>query len=155
QLDVDTGSDAALVGVTVLARYAERVLGLLADIVVRPALREEDVSRVRQLRMHRLTQLRDVASSVADRAFIRLVYGAHPYAHTPIGVESGLLGISPDDVRAFHARAIEPSSVVLIAVGDCTHDVVHRLAASAFDGWQGRPSQREAPPPTPIALPRL
>jgi predicted Zn-dependent peptidase len=155
QLDVDTGSDAALVGVTVLARYAERVLGLLADIVVRPALREEDVSRVRQLRLHRLTQLRDIASSVADRGFTSIVYGSHPYAHPPIGIEPGLLAISPDDVRGFHARAIEPSSVVLIAVGDCTHDEVRRLAANAFDGWQGQSSSRDtAPPPTP-APPRM
>ena len=64
--------------VTVLSRFADRALGLLADIVVRPALREEDFARVRQLRLHRLTQLRDMPGAVADRAFLKLLYGAHP-----------------------------------------------------------------------------
>ena len=42
--------------------------------------------------------------AVADRAFLRLLYGAHPYGHTPIGSETSLAAMTVDDVRAFHAR---------------------------------------------------
>ena len=49
--------------------------------------REPTSTRVRQLRLHRLTQLRDMPGAVADRAFLRLLYGAHPYGHTPLGTE--------------------------------------------------------------------
>src|SRR5207244_4269668 len=117
QLDTDIGSDAALVGVTALERHMERALVLLADIVARPALREDDFERVRQLRLHRLAQLRDVPGSVADRAFVKLAYGPHPYGHTPMGSEKSLARLSVDDVREFHERAIDPSSSTLIAVG--------------------------------------
>ena len=48
---------------------------LLADIVARPSLTEADFARVRQLRLHRLTQLRDNPSAVADRVFMRMLYG--------------------------------------------------------------------------------
>ena len=139
QLDTDIGADAALVSVSVLTRYVERTLGLLADVVVRPALREADFARVRQLRLHRLTQLRDAPSAIADRAFVKLLYGDHPYGHTPIGTEQALAGLDVDDVRTFHARGIRPACSTLIAVGDCDHDTVRQLAAAAFAGWEGGP----------------
>jgi zinc protease len=144
QIETDIGSDAALLGLTVLSRYAERALGLLADVVARPALRESDFARVRQLRLHRLTQLRDVPSFVADRVFSKLIYGEHPYGHTPIGTEQALAGLALDDVRTFHTRAIRPSCATLIAVGDCEHESVRRFAADAFAGWDGPSADRDA-----------
>lgn len=138
QLEADIGSDAALIGFSVLRRFSDRAMDLLADIVVSPALREDDFDRVRQLRLHRLTQLRDAPGAIADRTFIHLLYGEHPYGHTPIGNELALAGLTVDDVRACHARLIRPASATLIAVGDCHHDEIHRLAASAFDRWGAR-----------------
>src|SRR5207245_1060799 len=80
--------------------------------------RESDFARVRQLRLHRLTQLRDMPGAVADRAFLKLLYGSHPYGHSPIGNEAALAAMDVDDVRAFHTRSIRPSVATLIAVGD-------------------------------------
>jgi predicted Zn-dependent peptidase len=135
QFDTDIGSDAIVLSTTALSRFTDRVLDLMADVVARPALRDEDFTRVRQLRLHRLMQLRDIPSAVADRVFLRLLYGTHPYGHAPIGREDALREISVDDVRAFHADAIRPSASTLIAVGDCEHDDIVRFAASAFGEW--------------------
>ena len=109
QFDTDIGSDATAASITVLTRFTDRALTLLSDIVVRPALREADFARVRQLRLHRLTQIRDMPSALADRAFLRLLYGMHPYGHSPIGSEAALAGMTVEDVRSFHAASIRPS----------------------------------------------
>jgi zinc protease len=135
QFDTDIGSDATVASVTVLSRFTDRALAILSDMVVRPALRESDFTRVRQLRLHRLTQLRDMPGALADRAFLKLLYGPHPYGHSPIGSEASLASMTVDDVRAFHARAIRPSEATLIAVGDCDHDEIARLAAGVFGDW--------------------
>jgi zinc protease len=137
QFDTDIGSDATVASVTVLSRFAARALELLSDMVARPAMRDTDFARVRQLRLHRLTQVKDVPAAVADRAFLKLIYGAHPYGHSPMGTEASVTGITADDVRAFHARAIRPSVSTLIAVGDCDHAAIVKLAADAFGDWSG------------------
>jgi len=137
QFDTDIGSDAMVVSITVLSRFCDRALELLADILVRPALREDDFARVRQLRLHRLTQIRDMPAAVADRAFLKLLYGVHPYGHSAIGDEASLASMTVDDVRGFHERAIRPSAATLIAVGDCDHAVMQRLAAEVFADWSG------------------
>ena len=137
QFDTDIGPDATLASVTALSRVADRALGLVADIVARPSLTEADFTRVRQLRLHRLTQLRDNPSAVADRIFMRMLYGSHPYGHTPTGTEPALRAMTIDDVRAFHAHDIRPSAATLVAVGDCEHEDIVRLARDAFAGWEG------------------
>ena len=155
QFDTDIGSDATSVSVTVLTRFAGPALMLLADVVARPALRDDDFARVRQLRLHRLTQLRDMPAVVADRAFLKLIYGPHPYGHSPIGTEAALASMTVDDVRAFHAAAVRPSVATLIAVGDCDHATVVQLATDAFGDWSdGRvdPAVTEGAIPSAAAL---
>ncbi|MEO8255846.1 MAG: pitrilysin family protein [Acidobacteriota bacterium] len=141
QFDTDIGADAAHATITTLARFTERGLGLLADMVARPALTDADFQRVRQLRLHRLTQLRDVPGAVADRTFVRLLYAEHPYGHTPMGNEKALAALTIDDVRAFHAQAIRPDAATLVAVGDCDHAQIERIAADVFAGWEGAADQ--------------
>ncbi|HTK30289.1 MAG TPA: pitrilysin family protein [Vicinamibacterales bacterium] len=155
QFDTDIGSDAIAASVTSLGRVADRSLGLLADIVARPALADADFARVRELRQHRLTQLRGNPGAVADRLFLRTLYGAHPYGHAPGGGEASLAAMTGDDVRRFHARQIRPGASTLIAVGDCAHDRIVALARAAFAGWDGAapdPAGPDALPPQPARL---
>ena len=155
QFDTDIGSDAAALSVMVLRRFVGRALALVADMAARPSLTDADFTRVRQLRLHRLVQLRDLPAAVADRTFVKLLYGEHPYGHTPIGSEPALAAISIDDVRSFHARAIVPSESTLIAVGDCDHAEIRDIAVDAFSGWEGATAAtpREiAPLPQPATL---
>jgi zinc protease len=155
QLDSDIGPDAAQLTITALSRFSGEALGLLADMTARPSLTDADFTRVRQLRLHRLTQLRDMPGAVADRAFVRLLYGPHPYGHTPLGSEQTLAAITATDVRAFHATALRPSDATLIVVGDCQHGEIARMAADAFAGWDGMARGRasEATPlPTPARV---
>ena len=152
QLDSDIGADATLLTVTALSRFAAPAMVLLADIAARPSLREEDFVRVRQLRLHRLTQLRDMPGAVADRAFFRLLYGAHPYGHTPLGSEPSLTSLSIDDVRTFHQAMMRPSDATLVVAGDCHHPEIEQLAQMAFDNWTGS-AHGELPSSPALPLP--
>jgi zinc protease len=151
QFETDIGSDATVASLTVLSRFADRALELVSDMVARPAIREDDFARVRQLRLHRLTQMRDMPGVVADRAFLKLIYGAHPYGHSPIGSEASLTAMTVDDARAYHAGAIRPSAATLIAVGDCDHAGIVALTARSFSDWIGAGG---ADPAAAISLPQ-
>jgi predicted Zn-dependent peptidase len=133
--DVDVGGDATDFSLTTLTRFASRGARLLADMVTLPRLLESEFLRVRQLRLDRLRQLKDVASAVAEQTFLRLVYGTHPYAHLPIGTDASLRRVTADDVVAFHARAVQPSRATLIVCGAMSHDELRQQAEDAFAGW--------------------
>jgi zinc protease len=155
QFDCDIGPDGFALSVTTLSRFAGQGLAIVADMAARPSLADADFARVRQLRLHRLTQLRDVPGAVADRAFVRLLYGEHPYGHTPMGSEPSLAGMTVDDVRAFHANAISPSIATLMTVGDCEHEEIRRLAGDAFGEWHGAAEGLAACDEAPAGAARL
>ena len=135
QLDTEVGSDATLLGLTVLSRFAGRGAALLGEMTRRPRLDPRDFDRVRDLRLNRLVQIRDMPPALADRAFTELVYRGHPYGHLSIGSESGLRTMTIEDVRAYHEAAFAPGSVTVIAAGDGSHAELHDLVEGVFGDW--------------------
>ena len=136
QFDTEIGPDATLLSVLTLARRRDQVFELLADVVRRPRLAEEDFVRVRDLRLNRLLQLRDLPAAVADRTLTGLLYPGHPYGHQPIGTAPSLRGSTIDEVRSFHARAWKPWRMTLIMAGDLSHDEQMAAAERAFGDWR-------------------
>lgn len=154
EFDIDVAPDATLVTLTTLTRFADRGASLLFDLLVRPAMREDDFTRVRQMRLDRLRQLRDVPPAVAERAFLRLLYGDHPYGHVPIGNDASLRAVTVDEVRAFHRASYRPSRATLVVVGDMSHDQLKDVAERGFGGWRDHDSgPRAAEPRVPAPLP--
>ena len=156
EYDADVGADATCFSLTTLSRFASRGASLLADILLRPSLRASDFDRVRQLRLDRLRQLKDLPPAVAERAFLRLVYGEHPYGHLSIGNASALAAMNLEDVAAFHAARFRPSRATIVLAGPESHDGLLRLADEAFSGWRDAtfpPDERHAGGADPVRSP--
>lgn len=153
RLETEVGPDATVLSVTVLARAVGPALDLLADIVLRPWFEAGEFERVRDERISRLIQLRDLPPAVAERAFLQLLYPGHPYGHLPLGTEAALRALTLDDVRALHRRAYVLSRATLVVAGDGEHALVAEAAARAFDraaaGGDG-----VVPDPTSLEPPR-
>ncbi|HXW04840.1 MAG TPA: pitrilysin family protein [Vicinamibacterales bacterium] len=158
QLETEVGPDATLVAITSLERFAGRALELLADMALRPRLERADFERVRDLRLHRLVQMRDLPPALAERAFAEALYGSHPYGHLSIGSEVSLQGITRDHVLAFHSRHYDPRHATVIAIGDATHDELFAHLRRVFDTWNPGGSDSpvvNVPPPPPDGARRL
>jgi len=159
--DVDVSPDVTSFSITTLARFAARGASLLADMTTKPSLRETDFMRVRQMRLDRLKQLKDLPPAVAERAFLRLMYAQHPYGHVPIGSNTALTRISLDDTSALHAAMFRPSRATLVMTGALSHQEMIEIANVAFGEWADEsgtriPVQRaSAIEPSEVAPPRL
>jgi zinc protease len=150
--DVDVGADVTVFSLTTLTRFAGWGAALLADMTIRPSLLEEEFLRIRQLRLDRLKQLKDSAPATAERAFLRLVYGSHPYGHLSVGADATLRGLSIDHVRAFHVRRFDPRRATLVVVGALPHEGLLEVARR-FDDWDGSGDGVTATPAAEIPPP--
>ena len=135
QFDTEVGPDATFLTLTSLARFRPKAFELLSDLVVRPRFDPSEFARVRQLRTNRLRQLNDVPSALADRGFIRALFGSHPYGHLAIGTLTALAAVDLGEVVRFHAQAYAPSRATLVVVGDVDADQVLDDADAAFGDW--------------------
>ena len=140
RFSTQVSADATILGLVTLARFVGRGLSLLADMVARPRFEATEFTRVRDLRLTRLVQLRDLPAAVAERVFAEALYRGHPYGHTAIGTDDALRATSVAEVVEFHRRAYLPPQTTLIVVGDLSHDQVMQAAAAAFGAGQGVPS---------------
>lgn len=157
ELDLEVGVDAVVVGLNTLDRFFETGLALVHEVVTEPNLANDDFNRIRNLRLERLKQMKDHAGAMAERAFARLVYGSHPYAHQAIGTEAVLTALTVDQARALHAALFAPAGATLIVAGDRPEEALLDAAAAVFEPWRPASSplsiDRQAPLAAPPAVP--
>jgi zinc protease len=138
RLAIDINPDVTGLSIGAIDRRFADTLNLLADVVIRPHLREADFERVRDLRLNRLKQLTQAAGTVADRAFTAAVYGDHPYGHGTMGTSRALEAMTLDDARRTWERLYQPSTATLVVAGGVTEDeVLQAVRASSFSRWEG------------------
>jgi len=145
EYDVEVGADATMFALTTLTRFAERGATLLSRILTKPSMRDSDFDRVRQLRLDRLRQLKDLPPAVAERAFLRLLYPSHPYGHLAIGTDTALRALTLDEVVDFHASTFLSWRATLVVTGAMPHAELVGVAEEAFGGWKGKESLADIP----------
>lgn len=136
-------------GLKVLApRFAEG-MALLAENELHPAFPADAFSVVRA----QLAQSLAGALQSPDYR-VRLARGA---ALAPAGDPSlrqpsvaSLQGLTPDDVRAYHARAFRPDLTTIVVVGDVTPEQALKVVTDTFGGWTAEgPTPAIDLPPVP------
>jgi len=143
--DVEVGADATMFTLTTLTRFAGRGARLLSDMLTAPSMRASDFERVRQLRLDRLRQLKDLPPAVAERAFLQLLYPSHPYGHLAIGSDASLRALKLDAAVRFHKATFLPGRATLVVAGALSHGDLLAAAEDAFGGWRGEERVLDAP----------
>ena len=135
-LNVTPGLEQAAVTGRALPGDLPALLGLAAEVMTEPAFPADEVEKVRG---RLVTSARVSALDtryVAERSFRRLAYpDGHPHAQPPDGEETVLAALSPDDLRAFHARHVHAGGTLLAIVGDITAGPTVEQVANAFGAW--------------------
>ena len=146
EYDVEVGADVTMFTLTTLARFAVRGAALLSDMLTAPSMRTSDFERIRQLRLDRLRQLKDLPPAVAERAFLQLLYPSHPYGHLAIGSDASLRELTLEEVVRFHKATFVPCRATLVMVGALSHGNLVTLAEEAFGTWNGAGAAGDVPP---------
>ncbi len=66
--------------------------------------------------------------ALADRAFYRALYGAHPYAQPPLGTAQSVAALKRADVLAHYRRHYVARNAIVVIVGDLQRSTAERLA---------------------------
>lgn len=126
-------------------------LDVLADATRRPAFPADALEWTKQRIIGDLRSDLEDPAFLAERAFRKLVYGAHPLARDYRGGFRDLRRITRDDVLAHHERYFSPDNAFLVVVGEFDARRLKRLVRERFGDWAPR---GEPPPPWP-PLPKV
>lgn len=131
-------------------KLLQPALDLLATVLAEPTFPQHAFERERARGLVGLQRDAQQPDVIAEKAFMRSLYGAHPYAHAPAGTETSLKSLTRDDLVAHHRRYYTGANAWLAIVGDATVGEAKEIARRVL----GRLPRGAAAPPlaAPTAL---
>jgi zinc protease len=135
---LSTSGDVDYVKVTLSVLKKDISLGfdLLSDIILNPIFPEKELNKkIRRLKGS-LKARKEDPNFIASKAFIREVFGVHPYGRLVEGSEETLDRIKRDDLLNFHSAYYVPNNSIMSVVGDITFNEVKDLLEKYFSKWQ-------------------
>jgi len=133
-LSAGATSDYTIVAASTLSQFNDRVLALLAEVILEPSFPENEVALAKQNTKESLRQQRAQPSFLASEMVARVMFGDHPYsvvAPTPESIDRS----SRDEFVRFHRQNLVPNNAVLIVVGDVRYDEIVKQVESLFSTW--------------------
>lgn len=115
-------------GVTLRTLVSEREVAvpLVGRLLAEPSFPQEFLTRDKARTIASIKESLTQPEAIADKAFSRLLYGAHPYGQQ-LTVES-VTAITRDDLLAFHAAHYVANRAVVALIGDVTRDQADKIA---------------------------
>ncbi len=128
--------DYITVSLSILKKDVSLGFELLSDVILNPVFPEDELRKKIMRIKAGLKAGEESPGFVASKAFIREVYGGHPYGRLVQGSDETLDRIKRDDLMDFHAGYYIPNNSVMSVVGDITLDEVKSMIDEYFSGWR-------------------
>jgi zinc protease len=130
-LSVITGADYTLVAVDSVSDHAARLLGLMAEMVEKPAFGDKEMEMFRKRELSRLELSRSDPEWIADFVLLEQLYGTHPYSRYDT-TEEALKAMTREDVVSFHETHYAARNGFFVAVGDVDPKAFGSLLEKSF-----------------------
>ncbi len=134
-----SGIDSSTVGISALKENLDASLDIFADILLNPAFPENELERLRKMRIARIQQEKAQPVGLAIRVFPKLLYGeGHAYSMplTGSGTEESVGRISRDSLVDYHATWFRPNNATMIVVGDTSMAEIKPKLERLLGNWE-------------------
>lgn len=119
-LAVEVSPSAASFSGTVIRRSLEPYMALLADVLARPGLAEDELGRLKREMQADLVEALDDDRGLARRWFRKAMFEGHPYGRPVNGISATLERITRADVERTARRLVEREGLIVAFSGDIT-----------------------------------
>lgn len=147
-IDSGAGWDASAASVVVMSDKAEPALKILADAVLHPAFKQEEIDRLKSQRLDNLRVALQQPGSLARFVTDRVVFGEGAYGHAAIGTLESLQAIGRDQIVRFYKDHYAPQNAAFILAGNVTLEQGRDFAEKFLGDWENaelQPNETKGP----------
>ncbi|MGM0627757.1 MAG: M16 family metallopeptidase [Candidatus Fermentibacterota bacterium] len=134
-LDLGAGREFSRGMATFLPSMTDEVLRTVADVLLNPAFRDEDVERVTAEKEAEIRRKHESPFGLAADNLSLLMCRPPEMARIPTPQTLDRMGSG--DVREWHRLCCRPEGAIFVAVGDLDADAVLDCLDGLLDGWRG------------------
>ncbi len=132
------------------AREQKQALDVFTKILQKPDFPESVLSREKARIISGLQEAATQPESIGNRAFMKAMYGMHPYSLDESGEIDTVTKIKREDLQTFYTQYYSAQSSVIAMIGDLTRDQANQIAESLVSGM---PQSATPMPIASVALP--
>jgi len=125
-------------------------IDVLAEVLMQPALREEDFWQEKLVVLEEIRRAQDGRSVIFD-LFAETLWQEHPLRHPILGTLEGLHDLDYESLLAFYRQRYMAGNMLLVVGGDIEHEEARRLVVQRFASLPPGLEQ----PPTSVSEPPL
>jgi zinc protease len=119
---------------------ADAALAILADVVLHPTFKQEEIDRLKKQRLDGLRVTLEQPGALTNFVSERVVFGTGEYGHSVSGTIETVQAMQRDDIVKLYQTYYTPANAALILVGNLTLDQGIAYAQKFFAEWKGNSS---------------
>ena len=148
QVNAFTEKECTCFHARVIPEHLPRALALLADLLLHPALDEQEFETERGVILEEIAMGEDDPEGLADEKLAEALFGAHPLARPILGKREGIQAMTRAALLGYRKRHYRPDNTVLAIAGNLPDPgVILEMAEGLLGAWQGEgnaPQEEEA-----------
>jgi predicted Zn-dependent peptidase len=155
-LDAFTSKEYAGYYIKVLDEHLPTALDVLSDLVLNPAFEPDEVEREKKVILEEIKMVEDTPDDLVHELFTQSFWRDHPLGQPILGSVDSVQALSADALRIYFDGTYTARHLVIVAVGNISHDRMRALIMPTFGALVALGDQVEDRPPdvVPHALVR-
>ena len=137
ELSVSAGLEGIYVSADFMARDAELMIELVADLLQRPTLAADELTKLRDRSINLLKAAKDSDPGellpTYGNAFL---FGKHPYGNPVGGSETSLANITQQKLQQYYEEQVGGDRLIISIVGNFNTVAMKALLTEAFGDWR-------------------
>lgn len=133
-LNAATDREGTSFTASLLAEHLPLGVELLADMILRPHFRSEDLAREKEVVLQELGEARDTPSDIIFDELWTAAYPDQAIGRSVLGDETSIAAITVDDLHRWRAERYVTGNLYFVAAGKVDHDELVRLTSEHFSG---------------------
>ena len=131
-INTGAGWNNSVVVVNVMSDKLDQAMAIMADTVLNPAFKQEEIDLLKSQTLDGLTYNLTQPGFLANYVAAKYSFGEHPAGGTPDSINA----ITRDAIVDFHKQKYLPDNAVLIFTGDISAEKANELAEKYFSSWK-------------------
>lgn len=133
-LDAYTTREHTCYQAKVLDEHTDIALDVLADLVLAPQLRAEDLELEREVVLEEIATVEDTPDDLIFDLHAERLWQGHPYGYSILGTRETVAALTADTLRTLHRAAYHRGGIIVAAAGNVDHERFTARVAELFAG---------------------
>ncbi|MDG2252780.1 MAG: pitrilysin family protein [Methylophilaceae bacterium] len=145
QLNSSFDQDKSGFSLRTLSEKRREAIDLFTLVLHKPNFDNQTIKREKKRYIASITQSETMPESIASKAFMKVLYGEHPYALPGSGEVETIKKIGKKDLQDFYKNNYLSNELSIVIVGDISREEAEDLAKKISIGFPGSKIAEEIP----------